>query len=154
LGFVKGNVGDIFLRSGEVDRSFGGWVIAPGDDGIEVIDEVLRKASGKSFAIELGGEAGSEVLEHDEADEEGVARGPGCGLIAEETELEREMCVLECDGSVDASGVLLEKMKLIGRECSDGTVGCDAELERALEAVVGEECRAEDLGECAGGVAA
>ena len=154
MGFVEGNVGDIFLRSGEIDWSFGGWVIAPGDDRIEVVDEMLRKASGESFAIKLGGEAGGEVLEHDEADEEGVARSPGRGLIAEEAELEWEMRMLECDGGVDASGVLLEEMKLIGRESSDGTVGCDAELERALETVVGEECRAEDLGECAGGVAA
>ncbi len=44
-------------------------------------------------------------------------------------------------------------MELIGWECGEGAVGGGAELEGALEAVVGEEGWAEDLGEGAGGVA-
>jgi hypothetical protein len=142
------------LRSGEVDWSLCGRVITPGDGGIEVVDEVQREAGGEGFAVEFGGKAGGEILEHDETDEEGVARSPGRRLVVKEAEFEWEMRVLECDGGVDSGGVLLEEMKLVGWESGDGTVGCDAELERALETVVGEEWRAEDLGECAGGVAA
>ena len=154
LGLVEGDVGDVFLWGGEVDDGLGGWVVTPGDDGVEVADEVLREAGGEGFAVELGGEAGGEVLEHDEADEEGVARCPGGGLVAEETELEREVGALEGHGGVYAGGILLEEVKLIGREGGDGAVGGGAELEGALEAVVGEERRAEDLGQGAGGMAA
>ena len=76
LGLVEGDVRDIFLRGGEIDDGLGRRVVTPGDDRVEVADEVLGQAGGEGFAVELGGEAGSEVLEHDEADEEGVARRP------------------------------------------------------------------------------
>ncbi len=132
----------------------GGWVVAPGDGGVEIADEVRGKFCGEGFAVELGGEAGGEVLEHDEADEDGVARRPGGGLVAEEAELEREVGALEGDGGVDAGGVFFEEMELIGREGGEGAAGGDAELEGALEAVVEEEAGAENLGEGAGGVAA
>jgi hypothetical protein len=154
LGFVEGDVGDVFLRGGEVDDGLGGWVVAPGDGGIEVADEVLREAGGEGFAVELGGEAVGEVLEHDEADEEGVAGRPGGGLVVEEAELERKVGALESDGGVDAGSVLLEEVELVRGEGSDGAVGGDAELEGALEAVVDDEGGAEDFGEGAGGVAA
>ena len=45
-------------------------------------------------------------------------------------------------------------MELVGREGGEGAVGGGADLEGALEAVVGDEGWAEDLGEFAGGVAA
>jgi hypothetical protein len=93
-------------------------------------------------------------LEHDEADEEGVAWRPWGGLVAEKAELEREMGTLQSDGGVDTGGVLLEEMELVGRESGEGAVGGDAELEGTLEAVVDEEAGAKDLGESAGGVAA
>jgi len=141
------------LRGGEVDRGLSGRVIAPGDYGVEVGDEILRKTRGEGFATELGGEAGGEVLKHDEADEEAVARGPGSGLIAEEAELEREVSALEVDGGVDAGGVALEEVELIGGEGRDGAVGGVADEEGALEAVVSEEAGAEDLGESARGMA-
>ena len=147
LGLVEGDVGDVFLWGGEVDDGLGGWVVTPGDDRVEVADEVLREAGGEGFAVELGGEAGGEVLEHDKADEEGIARCPWGGLVAEETELEREVGALEGHGGVYAGGILLEEVKLIGREGGDGAVGGGAELEGALEAVVGEERRAEDVGQ-------
>ena len=63
------------------------------------------------------------------------------------------MGTLEVDGGVDAGGVLLEEMELVGREGGEGAVGGDAELEGALEAVVDEEAGAKDFGESAGGVA-
>jgi hypothetical protein len=154
LGFVEGDVGDVFLRGGEVDGGLSGRVVAPGDYGVEVGDEVLGKTRGEGFATEFGGEAGGEVLKHDEADEEAIARGPGGGLIAEEAELEREVRALEVDGGVDAGGVALEEMELIGGKGGKGAVGGGSDEERALEAVVGEEAGAEDLGEGAGGVAA
>ena len=154
LGFVEGDVGDVFLRGGEVDDGLGGWVVAPGDDGVEVGDEVLRESRGEGLAVELGGEAGGEVLEHDEADEEAVARGPGGGLIAEEAELEREVGALEVDGGVDAGGVALEEVELIGGRVAMARSAEARMQEGALEAVVGEEGGAEDLGEGAGGVAA
>jgi hypothetical protein len=154
LGFVEGDVGDVFLRGGEVDDGLSGDMVAPGDYGVEVGDEILREAGGEGFAAEFGGEAGGEVLEHDEADEEGVAGGPGGGLVAEEAELEGEMGALEVDGGVDAGGVALEEVELVGREGGEGAVGGGAEEEGALEAVVGEERGAEDLGEGTGGVAA
>jgi len=129
-------------------------MVAPGDGGVEIADEVCREFGGESFAVQFGGEAGGEVLEHNEADEEGVARRPGGGLVAEEAELEREVSALEVDGGVDSGGVSFEKMKLIGREGGDSAIGGDAELEGALEMVVDEEARAKDFGESAGGVAA
>jgi hypothetical protein len=153
LGFVEGDVGDVFLRGGEIDRRLSGWMIAPGDYGVEVGDEILGEAGGEGFAAEFGGEAGGEVLKHDEADEEAVARCPGTGLIAEETELEREMGALEVDGCVDAGRVTLEEVELIGGESSEGAVGGGADEEGALEAVVSEETGAKDFGEGAGGVA-
>jgi hypothetical protein len=153
LGFVEGDVGDVFLRGGEVYGGLGGWVIAPGDYGVEVGDEVLE-TGGKGFAAEFRGEAGGEVLKHDEGDEEAVARGPGGGLVAEEAELEGEMGALEVDGGIDAGGVALEEVELVGGESGDGAVGGGSEEEGALEAVVGEEAGAEDLGEGTGGVAA
>ena len=70
------------------------------------------------------------------------------------TELEREMGALDGDGGVDAGGVALEEVELVGWEGGDGAVGGGADLEGALEAVVGEEAGAEDFGEGAGGVAA
>ena len=44
LGFVEGDVGDVFLGGGEVDDGLGGRVVAPGADGVEVGDEVLGEA--------------------------------------------------------------------------------------------------------------
>ena len=75
-------------------------------------------------------------------------------MIAEEAELEREVGALEVDGGVDAGGVALEEVELIGGEGGEGSVGGGSDEEGALEAVVGEEAGAEDLGEGAGGVAA
>ena len=152
LGFVEGDVGDVFLRSGEVDGGLSGRVIAPGDYGVEVGEEVLGETRGEGFAAELGGEAGGEVLKHDECDEEAVTRGPGGGLIAEEAELEREVGALKFDGGVDAGGVALEEMELVGWESGDGAVGGGADEEGTLEAVVSDEAGTEDLGEAAGGV--
>jgi len=129
-------------------------MVAPGDGGVEIADEVCGKFRGESFAVQFGGKAGSEVLEHDEADEERVTRRPGSGLVAKEAELEWEVSALEVDGGIDASGVLLQEMELVGREGGEGAVGSDAELEGALETVVDEEAGAKDFGEGAGGVAA
>jgi hypothetical protein len=154
LGFVEGDVGDVFLRGGEVDGGLSGWVITPGDYGIEVGDEGLGETRGEGFAAELGGEAGGEVLKHDEGNEEAVARGPGGGLITEEAELEGAVGAREFDGGVDAGGVALEEVELIGGEGGDGAIGGGSDEEGALEAVVGEEAGAEDFGEGAGGVAA
>jgi hypothetical protein len=154
LGLVEGDVGDVFLWSGEVDRRLTGRMVSPGDYGVEVVDEVWGEFGGEVFAVELGGEAGGEVLEHDEADEEGVAGCPRGWLVAEDAELERQMGALEVDGGVDTGGVALEEVELVGREGGGGAVGGDAQGEGSLEAVVGEERGAEDLGESAGGVAA
>ena len=121
-------------------------MVAPGDARVEVGDEVLGETGGEGFAVEFGGEAGGEVLKHGEADEDGVAWGPGRWLIAEEAELEREVGALHGDGGVDSGGVALEEVELIGWERGDGAVGGGADLEGALEAVVGEEAGAEDFG--------
>ena len=89
-----------------------------------------------------------------ETDEKAVSRGPGCGLIAEETELEREMGALEFHGGIDSGGVALEEVELIGGKSGDGAVcGC-ADEEGALKTIVSEERGAEDFSEGAGGVAA
>jgi hypothetical protein len=89
LGFVEGDVGDVLLGGGEIDDWLCRRVVAPGDGGVEVGDEVLREARGEGFAVKFGGEAGGQVLEHGEADEDGVAWGPEGGLIAEDAEFER-----------------------------------------------------------------
>ena len=149
LGFVERDVGDVFLRGSEVDRGLAGRVVAPGGYGVEVGDEVLWEAGGESFTVELGGEAGGEVLKHGETDEKAVARGPGCGLIAEEAELEWKVSALDFDGGVDAVGVTLEKAELIRRKGGDGAVGGWADEEGALETVVSEERGAEDFSESA-----
>ncbi len=90
LGLVERDVGKL-LRGGEVDGGLSGRVVAPGADGVEIVDKGCGKTRGESFADELGGKAVGEVLEHDEADEEGVARCPWGGGVAEEAELEREV---------------------------------------------------------------
>lgn len=74
-------------------------------------------------------------------------------MVTEETELEGEMGLLEGDGGVDSGGVALEGVELVGWEDGGGAVGGGTELEGSLEAVVGEERWAKDLGEGAGGVA-
>ncbi len=147
MGFVEGDVGDVFLRGSEVNRGLAGRVVAPSGYGVEVGDEVLREAGGESFTVEIGGEAGGEVLKHDETDEEAVARGPRCRLIAEEAELEWKMSALEVDGGVDAVGVALEQAELIGGKGSDGAVSGCADEEGALETVMSEERGAEDFSE-------
>jgi hypothetical protein len=154
LGFVERDVGDVFLRGGEVDGGLGGWVVAPGDYGVEVGDDVLRETCGESLAVELGGEAGGEVLKHDETDEETVAWGPGCGLVPEEAELEWKMGALKFHRSVDSGRVSLEEAELIGGKGCDGAVGGGADEEGALETVVSEEGRTENFSEGARGVAA
>jgi hypothetical protein len=58
LGFVEGDVGDVFLRCCEVYGGLVGWVIAPGDYGVEVGDERLGETGGEGFAAELGGKTG------------------------------------------------------------------------------------------------
>ena len=147
MGLVEGNVRDIFLRGGEIDNGLGGWVVAPGDGGIEIADEMCGKFCSEGFAIEFGGKAGGEVLEHDETDEKRVARRPGGGLIAEEAELEWEMGALKVDGGVDTSGVSFEEMKLVGRQRCEGAIGGDAELKGALEAIMDGKTGAENFGE-------
>ena len=54
-----------------------------------------REAGGEGFAVEFVGKLVVRSWIHDEADEEGVARRPGGGLIAEEAELEREVGALD-----------------------------------------------------------
>jgi hypothetical protein len=147
LGFVEGDVGDVFLRGGEVDGGLAGWMIAPGGYGVEVGDEMLREAGGEGFAVEFGGKAGGEVLKHDETDEKGVSWCPGCGLIAEEAELEWKMGALKFHRSVDSGGVSLEEVELIGGKGCDGAVGGGADEEGALKTVVSEERGAEDFSE-------
>ena len=58
------------------------------------------------------------------------------------------------DVGVDAVGVGLELVELVGGKDGDGAVGGGAELEEALLAVVVDEGGAEDFGEGAGAVAA
>ena len=58
------------------------------------------------------------------------------------------------DVGVDAVGVGLELVELVGGKDGDGAVGGGAELEDALFAIVLDERGAEDFGEGAGGVAA
>jgi hypothetical protein len=154
LGFVEGDVGDVLLRRGEVDDGFGGWVVAPSDGGVEIADQVCGEYGGEGFAVEFSGEAGGEVLEHDEADEEGVAGCPGSGLVMEEAELKREVGSLEVDRSVDAGRVSLEEMKLVRWDGRDSAVSGEAKLKGALKAVVDEQTRAENFGESASAVAA
>jgi hypothetical protein len=138
-------------------------VVAPGADGVEVGKEGGGQVGGEEFAVEFGGELGGEVFGHDEGDEEGVARGPGRGGVVEEVELYRKGVgglgvgaggAVGGDEGVDAVGVDLELVELIGGEGGDGAVGGGTELEVALEAVVFDEGGAEDLGELAGAVAA
>lgn len=129
-------------------------MVAPGADGVEVSEKFGGKLCGEGFPVELLREGIGEVLKHGEADEDGVAGRPRCGLVAEDAELDGEMRTLGGDGGVDASGVELEPVQLIWRKSGDGAVGGGANLEDALSAVVGEEAVAEDLSQFTGGVAA
>jgi hypothetical protein len=154
-------------RSSGLVRDAAGWgggggAVAPGADGEEVSEKlgaelgrrVRSEAGGEGFAVEFFGEAVGEVLEHDEGDEDAVAGGPGFGLIAEDAELDGEVRAHGVDGGVDTEGVDLEGVELVGRELRDRAVGGGADLEGALQPIVREKARSEDLGEFAGGVAA
>ena len=159
---VEGDLFDLGDGEGEVGEGLGGGVVAPGADGVEVVEQlgaaleggVGGEAGGEGLAVELSGEAVGEVLEQGERDQEGVARGPGPGGVAEDAELDRQVRALGGDGLVDAAGVELQPVELVGREVEDGAIGGGAEAEDALDAVGGDEVGAEDLGELAGGVAA
>ncbi len=159
LGGVERDLLDGGGGGGEVRRLLGGRMIAPGAYGVEVGDEAGRKARGEGFAIELGGEVGGEVLGHNDGDEEGVAGLPGFGGVVEDVELDgqgvrRVGAVVGVDVGVDAAGVGLELVELVGGKDGDGAVGGGAELEDALFAIVLDERGAEDFGEGAGAVAA
>ena len=154
LGFVEGDVGDVVLRCGEVDGGLGGGMVAPGAYGVEVVEEDRVEAGGEELAAELLREAGGEVLIHDERHEEGVARGPGGWVVVENAKFKGEMRALEGDGGVDAAGVDVEPVVLVGGKYGEGAVGGGGEAEGALGSVVGDEPGAEKLGEGARGVAA
>ncbi len=139
MGFVEGDVGDVVLGGGEVDRGLGGGMVAPGAYGVEVIEEDGVEAGGEELTAELLREAGGEVLIHDERHEEGVARGPGGGVVVEDAKFEGEMLPLDGDGGVDAAGVDVEPVVLVGRKDGEGSVGGGGEAEGALRAVVGDE---------------
>src|SRR5260370_42622253 len=47
LGFVEGDVGDVFLGEGEIDEALRGWVVAPGAYGVEVGEERGVQAGGE-----------------------------------------------------------------------------------------------------------
>ena len=154
LGFVEGDIGDLFLRGSQIDDGLGRWMVAPGAGGVEVGDEFGEELGGEGFTVKLLREAGGEVLEEGQTDDNGVAGCPGGWLVAEESELEREVGTLGFHGGVDSAGVELQPVHLIGREGSEGTVCGGAELEGALEAVVGDHALAEDFGHVAGDEAA
>jgi hypothetical protein len=154
LRFVEWDFGEVGWGIGKVDDGLGGRVVAPGAYGIEVGEEFGRKFCGESFAVELLGESVGEVLEHCEADEDGVAGCPRDRLVAEDAELDGEVRALNGNRGVDALGIELEPVELIGRERGDGAVGGGANLEDALGAVVGNEAGAEDFSEFSGGMAA
>ncbi len=154
-GGLGGVEGDLLYGGGgcgEVGGLLGGRVIAPGAYRVEVGNEVGREAGGEEFAIELGGEVGGEVLGHDDADEDGVAGMPGFGDVAEDVELDGEGFLVGGDVGVDAVGVGLEFVELVGGKDGGGAVGGGAELEDALLAVVLDEGGAEDFGERSGAV--
>ena len=90
LGVVEGDLEDGGGGGGEVGGVLRGGMVAPGADGVEVGEEVGGKVRGQGFTIELGGEAGGEVLRHDEGDEQGVARLPEGGGVVEDVELDGE----------------------------------------------------------------
>jgi hypothetical protein len=129
-------------------------MVAPSDGWVKVADEVCREFSGEGFAVEFGREAGGEVLEHDEADEDGVAGRPGGWLVAKEAKFQGEVGALKFDGGIDTCCVAFELVKLVGWERGEGAVSRVAEFEGALEAVVGEKRWTEDLSEGSCSVAA
>jgi hypothetical protein len=75
-------------------------------------------------------------------------------LVTEDAELEGEVRALGFDGGVDAVGVELEEVELVGRVVGEGAVCGGADLEGALDAVMLKEGGTEDFGEVAGDVAA
>ena len=89
------------------------------------------EAGGEDLAAELGGEGGAQVLEHDEAYEQRVARGPGRWIEVEEAEFERQVRALGGDGGVDAAGVELEEVELGWIKDCNSTIGRSAKLEGA-----------------------
>lgn len=61
---------------------------------------------------------------------------------------------MRCDGGINALGVELKPVKLVGRQRGDGAIGGGAHLENALGTVVNNKAWAEDLGEFTGSVTA
>ena len=131
----------------------GGWSRQePG--GVEVGDELGGSLAVRASRLSFCGKLVVRSWKRTRPTSDGVAGCPGGGLVAEEAELEREVRALGFHGGVDAAGVELEPAHLVGREGGVGAVGGGADLEGALEAVVGDHALAEDLGHVAGDEAA
>ena len=159
LGGVEGDLQDGGGGGGEVGSVLGRGLVAPGAYRVEVGEKVGGEVGGEGLAIELGGEVGGEVLGHDEGDEEGVAGLPEGGSVVQDVELDGQGvgavgAVVGGDVGVDAAGIGLELVKLVGGKGGGGSVGGGAELEDALLAVVLDEGGTKDLGEGSGAVAA
>ena len=108
----------------------------------------------ENFAVHLGGKAGGEVLRHDERDQQRITRRPGRGSVVQQMELDRQRVAVSGDEGIHAAGVGVELMALVVGQDRKGSVCGGAQLQVALQAVMFDERRTEDLGKLTGGVAA
>ncbi len=154
LRLVERDVVELGLGRGDVGHGLAGVVIAPGAYRVEVGDQVGGEMGGEGLARELRREAGGEVLKHHKLDQDGVARRPRSGPVAEQAELDGEAGALGGDGGVHSARVDLQPVALIGGQDGDGAVGGGAKLKGALQPVVIQHGAAKNGGELAGGVAA
>jgi hypothetical protein len=97
LGFVEGNVRNVLMGSRKIDSRLARRMVAPGAYRVKVGEKVWRQLRTESFPIEFIGEAGREVLEENETDEDGVTGSPRRGLVTEEAELQGQMRALDFD---------------------------------------------------------
>ena len=66
-------------------------MVTPGSNGVEIGEQLRFEFRRDGLMCEFIWKAGRKILKHREADEKGIARVPGCGLIMQDTELDRQM---------------------------------------------------------------
>ena len=127
--------------NGEVDGELGGGMVAPRADGVEIGDEVCGKFRGEASRLSFCGKPLVRAWNIERPTRMLDAGCPRSGLIAEDAELDGQVRALGFDRRVDALRVELKLVELVRGQGGEGAVGGSTDLQRALDAVLLDQCR-------------